>query len=47
MVMRTYNDIYIDARKALKAAAGEGTPEEIFGNPKSEKLKSFLFKENF
>ncbi|MBR2339613.1 MAG: amino acid ABC transporter ATP-binding protein [Clostridia bacterium] len=25
----------------------EGTPEEIFGNPKSEKLKSFLFKENF
>ena len=29
MVMRTYNDIYIDARKVLKAAAGEGTPEEI------------------
>lgn len=29
MVMKTYNDIYIDARKALKAAAGEGTPEEI------------------
>ena len=29
MVMRTYNDIYIDAKKRLKAAAGEGTPEEI------------------
>lgn len=27
--MRTYNDIYIDAKKKLKAAAGEGTPEEI------------------
>ncbi len=29
MVMRTYNDIYIDAKKLLKAAAGEGTPEEL------------------
>ena len=29
MVMKTYNDIYIEAKKALKAAAGDGTPEEI------------------
>ena len=27
--MKTYNDIYIEAKKLLKAAAGEGTPEEI------------------
>lgn len=27
--MKTYNDIYIEAKKALKAAAGDGTPEEI------------------
>lgn len=27
--MKTYNDIYIDAKKMLKAAAGEGNPEEL------------------
>lgn len=27
--MKTYNDIYIEAKKVIKAAAGEGTPEEL------------------
>lgn len=27
--MKTYNDIFIEAKKAIKAAYGEGTPEEL------------------
>ena len=34
--MKTYNDIYIEAKKILKAAAGEGTPEELNATASTE-----------